>query len=91
MCSFPVHTNSTTTSIGIGRNHTGIVTEGGQLIMWDLNDYVPVYVPTKVTDRSSDIRSVLFRCSESFPPLHLPPDILQTIISFFIKYGDACS
>lgn len=34
MAAVPVYANSTTTSIGIGCNHMGIVTEDGQLVMW---------------------------------------------------------
>lgn len=39
MAAVPVYANSTTTSIGIGCNHMGIVTEDGQLVMWGDNEY----------------------------------------------------
>ena len=39
MSSVSVYANSTTTSMGIGYNHTGIVTEAGQLLMQGRNEY----------------------------------------------------
>ncbi len=39
MSSVSVYANSTTTSMGIGYNHTGIVTEDGQLVMQGRNEY----------------------------------------------------
>lgn len=50
MSSVSVYANSTTTSMGIGHNHTGIVTEDGQLIMQGRNEYGEFGVGATATD-----------------------------------------
>lgn len=66
-----VSANSTTTSIGIGGNHTGIVTEDGQLMMTGYNEYgeygngTKAYSTTAFTESVKDVVAVACGYSNS--------------------------
>ena len=66
-----VSANSTTTSIGIGGNHTGIVTADGQLMMTGYNDYgeygngTTDYILTAFTESVKDVVAVVCGYSNS--------------------------